>query len=403
MSHITIRSAGTGTARVRVPMSKSVANRALILAAQCGGLEQVQGLPDAGDTQGLLLNLKERGQLMDCGDGGTTLRFLLAWAAVQRGEERLITGSQDLMKRPHAPLVKALCALGASISTTMSGYLVKGKELDRGELELQDAMSSQYLSALMLVAGSMKQGLRIRWTGKRLSTPYVQMTAKVMERFGIPAEIDAEGVYVPPAAPHSVDFEVPGDWSAAAFWFEWAALSAERELVLEGLELDGLQGDEACLRLWSPFVTATKRSGSLVVRANQAIDRSALHAFDLTETPDLFQPLAFTCAGLGVKAAFTGLDNLHLKESDRIAAVAGALKELGVEHDRSGSALRIGGPIGKKQPKPFDPRNDHRMAMALAPLAAVCESIRITDHEVVKKSYPGYWQDLTGAGWRTAL
>ncbi|MCB0782224.1 MAG: hypothetical protein KDC03_22280, partial [Flavobacteriales bacterium] len=198
--------------RIALPRSKSVANRALVCAALAGDLSQVRDLSDAADTVLLRDLLKERHQAMHCGLGGTTLRFALAWAAVQEGEERLVTGESALLARPHHGLVHALCQLGAVIDTTASGFMVKGRRLRGGQLVLDSPPSSQFLSALMLVAPGFEQGLELRWTGRRLSRPYVHMTAAVMRHFGASVDLAEDVIRVCPDAYRASAFTVPPDW-----------------------------------------------------------------------------------------------------------------------------------------------------------------------------------------------
>ena len=390
---------GPVRARIALPGSKSVANRALVCAALAGETSVVKGLPEATDTRILHQLLQERPARMHCGLGGTTLRFALAWAAVQEGEERLVTGEAALLARPHHGLVQALCELGAAIDTTASGFVVKGRRLRGGPLVLDSPPSSQFLSALMLVAPSFEQGLELRWTGRQLSRPYVHMTAAVMQAFGVKVEANEDVIRVLPGTYAPETFTVPPDWSAAAFWFQVAALVPGSELLLEGLRDDGLQGDAQAAVLFAPWTTTEQQGEGLLVKHRSGGKEQ--HRSDLRDTPDLFQPLAMTCAGRGEGAVLTGLDNLHLKESDRLAAVQEALERLGAQVQVEGGTFTLeAGQLSTAPEAPFDPQHDHRMAMSLAPLAAVCGALRIADPEVVTKSYPAFWRHLEQAGFR---
>jgi len=389
-------------ATVRLPRSKSAANRALVAAALAGDLAAVPEPGDADDTRLLHGLLHERPAVMSCGLGGTTLRFALAWAAVQQGEERLVTGDRALLERPHAPLVKALAALGAHVNGLPNGFHVVGRRLRGGTVTFDSPASSQYLSALMLVGPLMEEGLGIRWQGTQLSRPYVEMTAQVMRHFGAEVEVGDTHIRVGPGEVVPKPFTVPRDWSAAAFWFQVVALARDAEVLLEGLVDDGLQGDAAAVRLWQPYVTTTATPQGLLLRSRRWTDGPEA-VIDLTDTPDLFQPLALTHAGLGTAVTLAGLHNLHLKESDRLTAVEAALQVLERPAHRSGAeTLRIERSVKLRAPGAhvFDPRGDHRMAMALAPLAMVAGPVRIQDPGVVGKSYPGFWDDLRAAGFR---
>ena len=386
-------------AAITLPPSKSVANRALILASLAGDISGLSNLGNADDTRLLHGLLARRPADMHCGDGGTTFRFLLAWACVQDGEEHLITGNERLLQRPHGQLVEALRALGADITAMANGFRVRGRTMAGGEVTLHAPESSQYISALLLVAARFSDGLRLGWTGMRLSEPYVRMTVELCRRFGVSVHEEDEAFVVAPGPLRAVPLAVPGDWSAAAFWYQIAALSAGGRIQLRGLAVDGLQGDEAVEGLLSPMVATDVGTEGLTLTPLPAQPPSPFMA-DLTATPDLFQPLAFTMAGLGREARFTGLHNLPLKETDRLKAVADALQTLGCMARYDGGTFHLQGTIQAATPPPFDPRGDHRMAMSLAPLALVCNEVTILHPEVVSKSYPGYWGDLSRAGFR---
>lgn len=383
---------------ITLPPGKSVANRALILAALAGQLAGVKGYGAADDTRILHRLLEQRPHCMHCGDGGTTLRFLLAWACVQPGEEHLITGSPRLLERPHGMLVEALRTLGADITPTVGGFRVRGRNMAGGAITLDSPPSSQFISALLLIAPCFAKGLTVHWTGLRLSGPYVQMTLQLLERYGAHAWADANIIHVAPGGVRTTTFLVPADWSAASFWYQLAALAPDATLRLNALSADGLQGDEAVAGLFREHVATTPMDGAIEIRSLGARPAKPFAA-DLQGTPDLFQPLAFTMAALGRDAVLTGLQNLPLKETDRLKAVAGALHVLGCSAAHEAGHFRLSGPVTNRTPPPFDPHGDHRMAMSLAPLALVCGETTIVHPEVVNKSYPGYWGDLERVGF----
>ena len=410
-------------ATIALPRSKSAANRALIIASLLGDVDLVHDPGDGDDTRILLEHLRERGAVMHCGAGATTFRFLLAWACCQPGEERLITGAPRLLERPHDDLVAALRKLGADITADDAGYRVRGRQLHGGKVHFDSPISSQYLSALLLIAPLMTEGLSMRWTGTRLSEPYVHMTLKVMAHFGVYPFMELDGVRVPPAPYRAAPYAVPADWSAAAFWYELVALSPGAEVFLEGLEDDTLQGDRHAKHLWEPWVSTVfetdgtqrpkagvlaaetqRRKGAFGARLTHRTEPLAQSAdlVQLRNHPDLFQPLACTCAALGQDAAFTGLDNLRVKETDRILAITEVLQRMGCTVEQEGGNFQVSG-RASTNPGPFDPQGDHRMALALAPLCLVVGPLTVLDPAVVNKSYPGFWEDLRKAGFGVLL
>jgi 3-phosphoshikimate 1-carboxyvinyltransferase len=400
MPRITIRRPeGPIRATVHLPRSKSVSNRALVAASLAGDLSCLEFLSDADDTRILHRLLRERPRVMDCGLGGTTFRFLLAWASVQQGEEHLLTGHATLLERPHDELLDALRKLGAMIERTAEGYRVMGVRLDGGTIAFHSPISSQYLSALMLVAPHIDKGLRIEWRGMQLSRPYVEMTAKVMRHFGAEVEVGEAVIDVKPGRYAIMPFEVPGDWSAASFWYEIVALTEDAEVELVGLRRDGWQGDQKVARFLSNWVgTLDRVEGVGLKPLLPEVPKRAALAIDLRATPDLFQPLAFTLAARGQAVTFTGLENLALKETDRVAVVVDTLSMMDVRVTGRGAVVSIKGTMHAHR-VPWQVRGDHRMAMALAPLALVTGSIIIEDPDVVSKSYPRYWEDLEEAGF----
>lgn len=385
---------------IDLPRSKSISNRALILADLAGDLNCVRDLSDAEDTRILRDVLSDRQRVMHCGMGGTTLRFLLAWASVQQGEEHVVTGTRHLLERPHRGLVEALRSLGADVERAPEGFRVRGGKLKGGEVVLDSPISSQFISALMMIAPVMEEGLRIVWKGRRLSEPYVRMTAKVMGHFGVIVHEREDAIVIPSGSYHVDTLTVPPDWSAAAFWYEIAGLAGGARIDLPGLFPNGWQGDQAIDALTKRCVASEQTKEGMVLRSLPVV-HAGEEEMDLVDTPDLFQPLACLLAGIDQSAHFTGLDNLMTKESDRIEAVALALRDLGMRtapHDDRYGHWPIE-PMRGSHPPPFDPLGDHRMAMALAPLALVCDRITILDPDVVDKSYPSYWTDLEKAGF----
>lgn len=411
MSSIIItKPTGPIKATIDLPRSKSVSNRALIMASLFGQLDAVEKLSDGDDTRVLYELLRDKPRVMHCGAGGTTFRFLLAWAAVQEGEEHIITGIPRLLERPHNDLVEALRTLGADIERVPEGFLVRGKRMPGGEVHFDSPISSQYLSALLLVAPRMVKGIQLHWTGTRLSEPFVHMTLRMLAHFGVFPRMELDGVHVPPGDYHAATYVVPPDWSAASFWYAIVALSPGAEVSLPGFDEDTLQGDREARQLWSAWVDTTTTAEGLHLSNNGGTEPwSALQvhglAVDLKQVPDLFQPLAFTLAAKGDAATIAGLDNLRVKETDRLQAVHNALSDLGrtssVEH---GTFTLEASTTPLKQPtEAFDPSIDHRMAMSYAPMALLLDHVHILDPNVVDKSYPAFWEHLRSAGFGITL
>ena len=400
MERITItRAAAPLRARIALPRSKSVSNRALLIASLLGDMDLVTDLSDGDDTRVMRDLLRERPAVMDCGAGGTTFRFLLAWASVQPDAEHIITGIPRLLHRPHDDLVQALRTLGADITPEANGFRVRGRKMPGGSVHFDSPISSQYISALLLIAPCLEQGLQLRWTGTRLSEPFVHMTLKMLYHFGVRANLTLDGVDVPPGCYVRRNYTVPPDWSSAAFWFEQVALDPGAEVCLTGLEPDTLQGDREAVQLWAPWVNCTSSAEGLLLKHRTEPGADPTEVIHMQHVPDLFQPLAFTLAGRGADAVMTGLDNLVVKETDRLRAVGEALQRLGCTASRKGGSFIQSGSISLRVPFTLDPDIDHRMALAVAPLALVVEQVTIHDPSVVDKSYPAYWQHLRQAGY----
>lgn len=390
-------------AEIELPRSKSISNRALLMASLCGDINLVSGLSDGDDTRVMLELLKATPRVMDCGAGGTTFRFLLAWAAVREGEEHILTGIPRLLERPHDDLINALKRLGADIERVPEGYRVRGRSIKGGEVHFDSPISSQYLSALLMVAPRMKEGLTLRWTGTRLSEPFVHMTLKMLSHFGVYPRLELDGVRVDPGDYIPSPVVVAPDWSSAAFWYEIVALDPGAEVLLSGLTDDTMQGDREAQHLWAPWVETrfTDHGARISHRGSHGSWEDLPRG--LKHVPDLFQPLAFTLAAMNQPAVLTGLDNLRVKETDRLQAVHDAITRLGGLSAFADGAFAVKRGITATLPMAFHPDIDHRMALSLAPLALRLGGITIDDPQVVNKSYPGFWDDLRKAGFTVNL
>ena len=374
-------------AQIRLPASKSISNRILILNALSKSVYPIENLSDSDDTQVLmkaLLSLQTGNAAFDTGAAGTSMRFLTAYLAQNEGVWT-ITGSERMKNRPIRILVDSLREIGGKIEyMEKEGFpplQIHGRKLTGGAIRLNGGVSSQYLSALMMIAPATQQGLDIRLEGTVVSRPYIDMTAHLMQTFGIETLWDGERIRIEPQAYQPVPFKVESDWSAASYWYEIAALAENSgDVELIGLESNSIQGDARVAQLFKTGI------GGEV---------------DFTNEPDLAQTLAVTCCLLNIPFHFTGLQSLRIKETDRIAALQTELKKLGYAVKTGGAEMEWAGERCESEPDPvISTYDDHRMAMAFAPVCLKTGKIRISNPEVVSKSYPAFWKDMEKAGFR---
>lgn len=396
---------------IHLPASKSISNRALILHALSGGTQQPQNLSVCDDTDVLVAALQNMPATIDVGAAGTAMRFLTAYLAATIGEH-IITGSQRMLRRPIGELVDALRALGADIEYAgQEGYPplhIKGHALNGGTLQINGDISSQYITALLLIAPTLRGGLQLQIMGEITSRPYIDLTLHVMHAYGIDAEwTDVDTISVKEQKIRDVDYRIESDWSAASYWYEILALLGDNESAVDlpGLCDSSRQGDSAVRYLYSLLGIKTSFSPSEegICCAHLSTHRCTLHHmdYDFINQPDLAQTLVATCAALGMSFHFTGLASLHIKETDRIEALKTEMRKFGILlQDNKEDELCWNGERCEPLAHPaVDTYNDHRMAMAFAPLAIVRGSIAINDPQVVSKSYPEYWNNLRQAGF----
>lgn len=392
-------------ARIALPASKSLSARALIIAALAGDAA-VEGLSDCDDTRVLRRALAERPDTVDVQAAGTAMRFATAYFATQPGT-RVLTGTPRMCQRPIRALVEALRSLGADIAYAgEEGFpplRIAGRRLQGGRAELPADISSQYISALLLVAPTLAGGLELRLRGEVASRPYIDMTLGLMRHFGAEAGWAAPDTLRVMPRPYSRDgrYRVEPDWSAAAFWYEMVALSPDREARVElpGLQPHSLQGDSAAAELFRPLGVRTDfgTEGAVLTKAAPADGPAGA---DLTACPDLAQALVATCTLAGRPFRYSGLRSLRIKETDRIEALRTELGRTGAVLATDGEALWADAPAAALHAPaaPFATYDDHRMAMSLAPAALRLGRIGISQPEVVSKSYPAFWDDLRRAG-----
>lgn len=392
---------------INLPASKSISNRALILHALGKGSVVPDNLSDCDDTKVIINALKTMPPVIDIKAAGTAMRFMTAYLSVTPGEH-VITGTDRMKHRPIRVLVDALRKLGAQIEyTEEEGFpplRITGETLDGGMLEIPGDVSSQYISALLMIGPAMKNGLKLRLTGNIVSRPYIDLTLHVMHEFGISVEwTDVDMISVSHQEIGERRYTIENDWSASSYWYEILAMinDDESRVTLPGLKDASRQGDSAVRYLFSMLgvKTAFRTSNEVVLtRHMRSLPRLD---YDFINQPDLAQTLVVTCATLGIPFHFTGLGNLRIKETDRIEAMKTEMRKLGyVLDDSVETELSWNGERCEAEKNPvIDTYEDHRMAMAFAPTAILLGEIRINNPEVVTKSYPGYWDDLRKAGF----
>lgn len=388
---------------VPLPASKSISNRALILNALSYSPYEIQNLSDCDDTRVMIKAFESNDNRFDIHAAGTAMRFLTAFLSKIVGEWT-ITGSERMKQRPIGLLVDALRTLGARIEYMENeGYpplRIFGSALEGGDLTLNGNVSSQYISALLMIAPYMKSGLSLTLSGSVISKPYIRMTLQMMKLFGVAAQWNGNHIRIAPAEYKPVMFRIESDWSAASYWYEIAALLPTSEIELTGLQKNSVQGDSRIAEFFSPLGISTQYTETGIKLKHNG-ERCRKLTLDLSDQPDLAQTLVTTCAFMNIPFRFSGLQSLKIKETDRIEALKRELKKLGyVITDIKDSILEWDGTrCNMENPISIDTYDDHRMAMAFAPAAFIYPGIQINHPEVVSKSYPSYWNDLRNAGF----
>ena len=389
---------------IQLPSSKSICNRALIINALAGSTCRPENLSDCDDTRVMIEALTHMPETIDIMAAGTAMRFLTAYLSVTPGTH-VLTGTERMRQRPIKILVDALRSLGAQIEYTENeGYpplKITGKALEGHSLCLPGNVSSQYISALLMIGPMLAHGLNLELEGEIISRPYINLTLKVMKDFGAKAEWTSDHtLQVAPHPYHPIPYYVESDWSAASYWYEIVALSKHEAVVtLPGLFAQSPQGDAKVAELFEQLGICTQREGNSVTlkKTHPHTDRME---YNFVNQPDLAQTFVVTCAMLGIPFRFSGL--LKIKETDRMAALIAEMRKLGyVLEESEGSVLSWNGTRCTPDESPaIDTYEDHRMAMAFAPAALCNGTLRIRNPHVVSKSYPRFWEDLLTAGFR---
>ena len=389
---------------IQLPSSKSICNRALIIWALSKGCKSIDNLSDCDDTRVMVRALENMPDTIDIMAAGTAMRFLTAFLSVTEGEHT-ITGTERMRQRPIKILVDALRSIGADIEYTENeGFpplKIKGTRLEGKEITLPGDVSSQYISALMMIGPILKNGLKLKLKGNIISRPYINLTIEIMKEFGGKAEWEKDNVIViHPQNYKPVPYYVESDWSAASYWYEIAALSEDACIELPGLFEKSFQGDSKVAELFEQLGVKTEYADKHITLSKSRNITERME-YDFVNQPDLAQTFVVTCCMLEIPFRFSGLQSLKIKETDRMAALMNEMKKLGyVISESEGSVLEWNGERCESETTPaIDTYEDHRMAMAFAPAALKLKNIRINNPQVVSKSYPGFWNDLTKAGF----
>lgn len=417
---------------VILPASKSISNRALIINALSGTGVTPQNLSDCDDTMVMIRALdklkhhnttaSDSPLTIDIMAAGTAMRFLTAYLSVTQGDH-IITGTERMRHRPISILVDALRELGADIEYTENeGFpplRIKGKTLTGGNIALPGNISSQYISAMLMIGPTLENGLTLTLTNGVASRPYIDMTLNIMQQFGADAKWTSDNtITVTPKRYQAIPYYIENDWSASSYWFEMVALTPNSEICLPGLFENSLQGDQTVKDIFEKLGVESKP----VVIESDSGDKSKTETLgyilrhtgntltflgiDMLHCPDLAQTVVVACCMLGVRFRITGLQSLKIKETDRINALQVELKKLGfIVKDENDSVLYWNGEQcdtaietdndGSTRVSPIDTYEDHRMAMSFAPCSQVLGEIHINNPEVVSKSYPKFWQDFS--------
>lgn len=395
--------------KIKLPGSKSISNRILIIQALSDLSFEIQNLSDSDDTKHLKEALENysNSTVISVGHAGTDMRFLTAFLSLKNKTFEL-TGSERLQQRPVKDLVEVLQQLGADINyKNKEGYpplLIKGKQLEGGKVEINGSVSSQFITALLLVAPYFNDGLELTINSELVSAPYVHMTIELMKEFGA-SVIWKDNIILVQPVPYSYsknEYTVESDWSAASYYYSIIALSKPNtKLTVSGLFQKSLQADAVCADIYKRFgVTTEYLEDEIIITKSHSHKSDKVFDYDFINCPDIAQTLACTCIGLKIPFNFTGLQTLKVKETDRINALRNEFKKFGFELIVTENSIQW-----MNTHLPFSSHdisiatyNDHRMAMSFAPLCLIYDTIIIDNAEVVSKSYPLFWKHLKQIG-----
>ncbi len=393
LSHPSVKCNG----KLRITGSKSETNRLLLLQALFSGLS-IENTSESDDSEVMKAALKAKTDVIDVHHAGTAMRFLTAYFAHLEGREIVLTGSQRMQERPIKILVEALRSIGASITYEKEeGYppiIIKGKKLNGGTVKLPADISSQYISALLLIGPVLENGIQLDLLGKITSIPYINMTLSLLNSIGVQTEFKGQSIRVAPQKnPRLTTQIVESDWSSASYYFSIVALSDESEIHLTSYKKNSLQGDRVLREIYSKLGVSSSIDGQTLILKKEKVDLPHVLEWDLSKAPDIAQTIAVSCYGLGVGCKLKGLHTLKIKETDRLQALYNELTKLGAQVKVTDKSLKLAAGSNFVANCSLPTYNDHRMAMAFAPLALKVPLI-IENAEVVSKSYPTFWKDL---------
>ena len=399
-------------ATISITGSKSETNRLLLLQALYPNLV-LDNTSNSDDSEVMTKALQNTqfsnsdSQLIDIHHAGTAMRFLTAFFAVSEGKEVVLTGSQRMTERPIKVLVEALQQLGAQIAYEKeSGFppiRIKGQKITQSKVSIPANVSSQYISALLLVAPKLENGIELTLVGEITSVPYIKMTLALLNEIGVETKFEENVITVKPLTTNSKQqtVTVESDWSSASYFFSLAALSNEATIVLSSYKESSLQGDSALVEIYAKMGVEARFEANQLTLVKQPNFNHQSVTFDLINTPDIAQTIVVTCLGLGIGCHLTGLHTLKIKETDRLEALRIELTKLGAAITVTNDSLTLEPTQEILENIAIDTYNDHRMAMAFAPLALRVPII-INNAEVVSKSYPDFWTDLRSLGFQSA-
>ena len=379
--------------------SKSISNRLLILKEFCKTKFEIQNLSNAKDTKilnELLYSFKSTKDI-NCEDAGTALRFVIAFLATKEGIWK-VSGSERMHERPVKPLIDCLTELGSEIKylekEAVPPIEIKSKKLKSKKLSLPGDISSQFISALLMIAPTIENGLTLEITSKVLSKPYIDMTLNLMSEFGIKYSWENNLIKVEKQNYLAKNIKVENDWSAASFWYSFLALSKSGEIKIPNLYANSIQGDSVLSFIYSKLGIKTEfNTDSIILSKTKNIAKEI--ELDLSNHPDLALPITVTCCGLGIKAHLMGLESLKVKESNRLECIKKELRKFNISCEIDSSSIMIKENQNIVQPTSIiECHHDHRIAMSIAPLVMKVDSIKFDDKEVVNKSYPKFWEDF---------
>ncbi|WP_373055484.1 3-phosphoshikimate 1-carboxyvinyltransferase [Zunongwangia sp. H14] len=382
---------------LQITGSKSESNRLLILKALYSSLS-VNNLSNSDDTQVMQKALSTKEEIVDIHHAGTAMRFLAAYFASCEEREVVLTGSKRMKERPVKLLVDALRSLGAEIfyeeNEGFPPLRIKGKKLEKNKVRVQANISSQYVSALMLIAPSLPDGLEITLDGQITSAPYISMTLEILQNAGVKGEFKNNRIKIQPEKDlPSKTINIESDWSSASYFYSIAAICEEAEIKLSNYRKTSLQGDSCLARIYKNFGVTTEYLQDSIILHKKPCKKPKSISENLQNSPDIAQTIAVTCLALGIGCQLGGLHTLKIKETDRLVALKTEMEKFGARVDITQDSLRLFPVKELAKDVSVETYNDHRMAMAFAPLA-LKTGFRINDAAVVSKSYPSFWGDL---------